>query len=199
MLPYSFAKRFGVVVTGADAAGVQVALRSGDDPRVLAEVRRVTGRPLAITTVEPARFDRLLSDTYALEGFTAGASIAGGDELGEHGPREGAGVREGRDGLPRTPGGHAREAGGRLCRDAIQGDPAGEAGGEAISLPAGCKPALTGENRPQLAATVAVLAAAAVGRVAWTASHSVRISARRLSQAVSSKDCVSGRRRFSKL
>ncbi|MFZ4687896.1 MAG: GspE/PulE family protein [Polymorphobacter sp.] len=81
-LPYAFAKRFGVVITGADAAGVQVGLRRGEDVRVLSEVRRLTGRPLAVETVEPARFDKLLSENYALEGFTAGAAMSGGDELG---------------------------------------------------------------------------------------------------------------------
>nr|WP_310523895.1 ATPase, T2SS/T4P/T4SS family [Polymorphobacter sp.] len=80
-LPYAFAKRFGVVVTGADAAAVHIGLRGGEDPRVLSEVRRLVGRALAVETVEAARFDRLLSENYALEGFTAGA-IGGGDELG---------------------------------------------------------------------------------------------------------------------
>ena len=81
LLPYGFAKRFGAVITGADADAVHVGLRSGDDPRVLAEVRRITGRPLAVETVAPARFDTLLSENYALAGFTA-AAINNGDELG---------------------------------------------------------------------------------------------------------------------
>ncbi len=80
-LPYGFAKRFGVVVTGGDAGATAIGLRAGDDPRVLAEVRRVVGGPLAVTRVAPADFDRLLSDHYALAGFTAGA-IDSGDELG---------------------------------------------------------------------------------------------------------------------
>ena len=78
LLPYLFAKKFGVVVTGASAAGVAIGLRQGDDVRVLAEVRRMVGRPISIVAVDPAQFDRLLSDNYALEGFTAGASSAGG-------------------------------------------------------------------------------------------------------------------------
>lgn len=82
VLPYGFAKRYGVVVTGADDATVHVGLRRGEDPRVLGEVRRRIGRPLAVDVVEAARFDRLLSDNYALEGFTAGAAMSGGDELG---------------------------------------------------------------------------------------------------------------------
>ena len=81
-LPYAFAKRFGVVVTGADADAVHIGLRGGEDPRVLSEVRRRVGRPLAVDVVEPTRFDKLLSENYALEGFTAGAAMGGGDELG---------------------------------------------------------------------------------------------------------------------
>ena len=82
VLPYGFAKRFGVVVTGADDSAVHVGLRRGEDVRVLSEVRRRVGRPLAVDVVEAARFDRLLSDNYALEGFTAGAAMSDGDELG---------------------------------------------------------------------------------------------------------------------
>ena len=82
LLPYPFAKRFGVVVTGASDTGVNIGLRRGDDVRVLTEVRRMIGRPLSITAVEPAAFDRLLSDNYALEGFTAGATMEGDDSLG---------------------------------------------------------------------------------------------------------------------
>jgi general secretion pathway protein E len=81
VLPYGFAKRFGVVVTGADAGSVAIGLRRGEDPRVLAEVRRIAGRPLSVDLVDGAQFDRLLSANYALEGFTA-AAIGGNDDLG---------------------------------------------------------------------------------------------------------------------
>ncbi len=73
LLPYGFAKRFGVVVTGGDAAAVHVGLRRGDDPRALCEVRRVAGRALAVDSVEPAQFDRLLSDHYVRSNIDAGA------------------------------------------------------------------------------------------------------------------------------
>ena len=81
VLPYGFAKRFGVVITGQDDAGVDVGLREGEDPRVLAEVRRVVGRPIRVDVVPGPGFDRLLSGNYALGGFT-GAAIDGSDELG---------------------------------------------------------------------------------------------------------------------
>ncbi|MFC3710943.1 GspE/PulE family protein [Sphingoaurantiacus capsulatus] len=82
-LPYGFAKRFGVVVIDRGEDKVQVGLRAGEDPRVLAEVRRVLGAPLTVAVVEPARFDRLLSDRYATSGLAADAAASiGGDELG---------------------------------------------------------------------------------------------------------------------
>ena len=82
LLPYLFARKFGVVVTGASAGKVAISLRQGEDVRVLAEVRRMVGRPLQVVPVAAAQFDRLLSDHYALEGFTAGAAMEGDDSLG---------------------------------------------------------------------------------------------------------------------
>ena len=75
-LPYAFARRHGVVL---DAG--RVALRAGADPRALIEVRRVLGRPLDIVTVEPAAFDRLLSDNYAMDGQATAAAAVGMGEL----------------------------------------------------------------------------------------------------------------------
>jgi general secretion pathway protein E len=76
-LPYAFARKFGVTLSG-DA----VALRDGADPRALIEVRRVLGRPFDITVLEPAAFDRLLGDNYAMTGqATALAAVGMGDEL----------------------------------------------------------------------------------------------------------------------
>ncbi|WP_375286308.1 GspE/PulE family protein [Sphingomonas sp.] len=76
-LPYTFARKFGVVLDGDG-----VALREGADPRALIEVRRVVGRPLDIRVVAPAEFDRLLSDHYAMDGqATAAAAVGMGDEL----------------------------------------------------------------------------------------------------------------------
>jgi general secretion pathway protein E len=76
-LPYAFARRFGTVVDGA-----RVALRQGADPKALIEVRRVLGRPFDVEVVEPAQFDRLLSDRYAMDGqATALAAVGVGDEL----------------------------------------------------------------------------------------------------------------------
>lgn len=76
-LPYAFARRFGVIFDGE-----RVALRAGADPRALIEVRRVVGHPFPVELVEPAAFDRLLSDNYAMDGqATALAAVGMGDEL----------------------------------------------------------------------------------------------------------------------
>ena len=76
-LPYAFARRFGVTLSGE-----AVALREGADPRALIEVRRVLGRPFDVTVLEPAAFDRLLGDNYAMDGqATALAAVGMGDEL----------------------------------------------------------------------------------------------------------------------
>ncbi len=75
-LPYAFARRHGVVLDGG-----RVALRAGADPRALIEVRRVLGRPLDVATVEPAAFDRLLSDHYAMDGQATAAAAVGMGEL----------------------------------------------------------------------------------------------------------------------
>ncbi|MBW6523526.1 Flp pilus assembly complex ATPase component TadA [Sphingomonas sp. RHCKR47] len=76
-LPYPFARKFGVALDGD-----QVALREGSDPRALIEVRRVLGRAFDVVVIEPAAFDRLLSDNYAMDGqATAAAAVGMGDEL----------------------------------------------------------------------------------------------------------------------
>ena len=82
-LPYAFARRFGVCVQGDGADGLlTVALREGADPRALLEVRRHLKRGFDVAIVTPPAFDRLLSDTYAMDGqATALAAVGVGDEL----------------------------------------------------------------------------------------------------------------------
>jgi general secretion pathway protein E len=82
-VPYAFARRHGVVVEHDETEGkLGIALRAGADPRVLIELRRFLARPFAVQTVEPAAFDRLLSDRYAMDGQARAAAAVGmGDEL----------------------------------------------------------------------------------------------------------------------
>ncbi len=80
-LPYAFARKFGVVLDGA-GPDWRVAMREGADPKALIEVRRVVGRAFDIEIVEPAAFDRLLGDAYAMDGqANALAAVGMGDEL----------------------------------------------------------------------------------------------------------------------
>jgi general secretion pathway protein E len=84
-IPYSFARRHGVVIVDpADRAANRpsIAFREGGDPRILVEVRRHLGTAFNLTVVDNAAFERHLSDHYAVGG--AAAAMAGsitGDEL----------------------------------------------------------------------------------------------------------------------
>ncbi|WP_375394542.1 type II secretion system ATPase GspE [uncultured Sphingomonas sp.] len=81
-LPYAFARKFGVVVQHSDVdSHLTVALREGADPKALLEVRRHLGRPFDIGVVDAAAFDRLLSDTYAMDGQATAMAMGGMGEL----------------------------------------------------------------------------------------------------------------------
>jgi general secretion pathway protein E len=83
-IPYAFAKRFGVALLGEENGRLLVAMREGGDPRALIEVRRYLARPFDIEFSPPEKFDRILSERYAIGGEAA-AHAAGtlglGDEL----------------------------------------------------------------------------------------------------------------------
>ena len=84
-IPYSFARRHGLVATGERDGRPEVAMREGADPKALIELRRFLGRPFALRAVDAAGFDRLLSDLYAAgAGATADAagSLGFDDDLG---------------------------------------------------------------------------------------------------------------------
>jgi general secretion pathway protein E len=79
-VPYAFARRHGLVATGAGADGrPEIAMREGADPRALVELRRFLARPFALRRVDAATFDRLLSDHYAA---SAGADVDAAGALG---------------------------------------------------------------------------------------------------------------------
>ncbi len=81
-IPYSFARKFGVVVNEGANDHVAVSLRAGADPRVLLEVKRHLSRPFAVDHVSAERFDDLLSTSYAMDGEAA-AMAAGTLGLGD--------------------------------------------------------------------------------------------------------------------
>ena len=78
-LPYSFARRHGLLPTGEADGRLEVAMREGADPHALIELRRFLGRPFALAPVDGPGFDRLLSDTY---GSGAGVASDAADSLG---------------------------------------------------------------------------------------------------------------------
>ena len=83
-LPYGFAKQFGVALLDEEDGRPVVALREGADPHALIEVRRYLARPFAVSPATPERFDRILSERYALDGQAAAdaaGSLGLGDEL----------------------------------------------------------------------------------------------------------------------
>jgi general secretion pathway protein E len=83
-IPYPFAKRFGVALLGEEDGRLKVAMREGGDPRALIEVRRYLARPFEVQATPADRFDRILSERYALDGQAtadAAGSLGLGDEL----------------------------------------------------------------------------------------------------------------------
>lgn len=84
LLPFSFAKRHGVLVDRRGGSSmVQVSCRSGFKPLVLAELRRFLGQPFELVPVEDDQFDLLLHTIY--EGGVEDMELNGGleDELEE--------------------------------------------------------------------------------------------------------------------
>ena len=82
-VPYGFARRHGLVATGERDGMLEVAMREGADPQALIELRRYLGRAFALTRVDAAAFDRLLSDNYAAgAAYDAAGSLGFGGDLG---------------------------------------------------------------------------------------------------------------------
>lgn len=79
ILPFGFARRFGVLL---DAAGSRLLIRADTSLTALAEVRRLCARELSIEVLEPEPFAARLAATYR-EGQSAAQQVAQGldDEL----------------------------------------------------------------------------------------------------------------------
>jgi general secretion pathway protein E len=79
-LPYGFARATGLILTAiGDTA--EVARRPGSRTAALAEVRRIAGRPLRLTDVSAADFDRLLQKHYASGAVAADGLMDLADDL----------------------------------------------------------------------------------------------------------------------
>ena len=85
-IPYAFARRTGLVpLTGSDGEGRPlIGMSSAADRTALIELRRYLGRAFAIETLAPERFERALSEHYAIDGAAAemlGGALVMGEEL----------------------------------------------------------------------------------------------------------------------
>jgi general secretion pathway protein E len=84
-IPYSFARRHGLLPTAETGGSLEVAMRAGADPGALIELRRFLARPFTVHQVDGQAFDRLLSELYP-SGTEAAADAAGSlgfnDDLG---------------------------------------------------------------------------------------------------------------------
>jgi len=63
-LPFSFAKRHGVLIREIKDGGADTIYRAGASPLSLAETRRFAGVPLQLTRVTAEAFDGMLQQTY---------------------------------------------------------------------------------------------------------------------------------------
>ncbi len=84
LLPFTFARRFGVAITSLDAGDgpVDVAYRKQPDLTVLAELRRFAGAPIVLRHVTDEEFEAILSNAYSRDSSQARQMVADmGDEL----------------------------------------------------------------------------------------------------------------------
>ncbi len=81
-LPFTFAKRNGVVVEGVSDIDAKVSYKHGVSVGVVAEVRRFLGVPIRFTEVNDTEFDRRLTLAYENDSSEAMQMVEGlGDEL----------------------------------------------------------------------------------------------------------------------
>ena len=80
-LPFSFAKRHGVLIREITADSAAAIYRKGATPQSIAEARRFAGVPLQLTQVSPEMFDALLQESYE-QGSSKAMQMVGG--LDEH-------------------------------------------------------------------------------------------------------------------
>ena len=79
---YAFAKRHGVMLGQIDEDKAQLLYRGNLNPQAIAEVRRIIGRRLELSTITDEQFDALLAQTYEQNSDQAMAMMEGvGDEL----------------------------------------------------------------------------------------------------------------------
>ena len=84
LLPFAFAKRFGVVLLDAEPGADRAVVASKGAPSLttLAELKRLAGRPFSIRQVGEDEFDSLLTSTYSRDSSEARQMVEDmGDEM----------------------------------------------------------------------------------------------------------------------
>ncbi|MCP4301347.1 MAG: type II secretion system ATPase GspE [Gammaproteobacteria bacterium] len=79
-LPYSFAKRHGILIRSIDENEADAVYRSGVSPTSLAESRRFAGVPLNLSRVSAEVFDTMLQEFYEQDRTKASQMVDGLDE-----------------------------------------------------------------------------------------------------------------------
>ena len=81
-LPFSFAKRHGVVIEQIGDVDAMVAYKPGMSPATIVEIRRYLGMPIQFNEVNEAEFERRLAKAYENNSNEAMQMVEGlGDEL----------------------------------------------------------------------------------------------------------------------
>ena len=79
-LPFSFAKRHGVLLRQTGESQCEAVYRNGATALSLAEVRRFAGVPLKLSRVSTELFDTLLQEAYEKDSANASQMVDGLDE-----------------------------------------------------------------------------------------------------------------------
>ena len=78
-LPYSFAKRHGILIRDVDDTHADTVCRTGVTPLSLAEARRFAGVPLTLSRVSAEDFDTALQEFYERDRTRASQMVDGLD------------------------------------------------------------------------------------------------------------------------
>ena len=79
-LPFSFAKRHGILIRNVNEKVVDTVYRPGVSPQSIAEVRRFAGMPLNLSRVTVETFDALLQESYEQGSHKAMQMVDGLDD-----------------------------------------------------------------------------------------------------------------------
>jgi len=82
-LPFTFARRHGVLVRGIEAGVADCVYRAPASPVALAEARRYLRLPVKLTMVDSEAFDELLRKTYEGGGESMQIGLEDSTDLGQ--------------------------------------------------------------------------------------------------------------------